>query len=115
MNYIAKELGSVMILNITQKDGELSDTTHRMANLLTKDAVVVKANNFIKQEFVLLILYIKGGENMNKDSKNKEVEEKAEIVCGRARECCGIHLQCEATYHLLPTGKLVWKNCFCNT
>ncbi|WP_336771305.1 hypothetical protein [Bacillus bombysepticus] len=49
------------------------------------------------------------------DQAQKSLHEKAEIVCGRTRECCGIHLQCEATYHLLPSGKLVWKNCFCNT
>ncbi|MFK4323168.1 hypothetical protein ABH946_005942 [Bacillus sp. RC145] len=50
---------------------------------------------------------------MNKEAQNKEVEEKVEIACGRTRECCGIDTYCEATYHLLPTGSLIFKHCVC--
>lgn len=50
---------------------------------------------------------------MNKDAQNKEVEEKVEIACGRTRQCCAIAQDCEATYHLMPSGSLVWKHCGC--
>ncbi|MGG3522569.1 hypothetical protein ABES13_27750 [Bacillus pseudomycoides] len=50
---------------------------------------------------------------MNKDAKNKEVEEKVTIACGFTPECCMIDFKCEATYHQMPNGNLVWKHCGC--
>ncbi|MGG3522570.1 hypothetical protein ABES13_27745 [Bacillus pseudomycoides] len=51
---------------------------------------------------------------MEKQIKSqKEVKENSEIACGHVLECCSRDIDCEATYHVLPTGKLVFKHCAC--
>lgn len=44
----------------------------------------------------------------------KEVAEKSLIFCDSVKSCCGPNPYCLGTYHILPTGRQVFKHCNCD-
>lgn len=53
---------------------------------------------------------------MNKQNQNhiqKEVTEKYEIICMKAKQCCGINGGCNATHHVIPNGSIIFQHCLC--
>lgn len=59
----------------------------------------------------------KGGENMHTgkhEQNQKEVTEQTIIFCDGIEKCCGADRYCLSTYHILPTGRQVFKHCGCD-
>ncbi len=52
---------------------------------------------------------------MEKHEQNqKEVTEQYAIYCQPESKCCGPDPHCQSTYHILPTGRQVFKHCGCD-